>query len=228
MLPATCQAVELSCVLAVVPILIRTVQITHDNVSGHNSEYVSQAAAQITKQVSSNFRPQMVANSIRTSSEAITYNLDQTSRYSANYTHMTANKIDVIDMACEEYSQEVLGFTDIIASGNFTPEPTTPPQIINNRCGGRKELKLCEAKTIEPSVHEPPEVELKELPPHLEYAFLEGDNKLPVIIAKELDVEEKSALIKVLKVPQASSSLAGKLSDNQGYQPGISVPTRFL
>ncbi|GJT34011.1 hypothetical protein Tco_0924430 [Tanacetum coccineum] len=44
-----------------------------------------------------------------------------TSRYSANYTHMTANKIDVIDMACEEYSQEVLGFTDIIASGNSTP-----------------------------------------------------------------------------------------------------------
>ncbi|GJX75253.1 hypothetical protein Tco_0313848 [Tanacetum coccineum] len=38
-----------------------------------------------------------------------------------NYTHMTANKIDVIDMACEEYSQEVLGFTDIIASGNSTP-----------------------------------------------------------------------------------------------------------
>ncbi|GKG40886.1 hypothetical protein Tco_0470098, partial [Tanacetum coccineum] len=34
---------------------------------------------------------------------------------------MTANKIDVIDMACEEYSQEVLGYTDIIASGNSTP-----------------------------------------------------------------------------------------------------------
>ncbi|GJU44005.1 reverse transcriptase domain-containing protein [Tanacetum coccineum] len=31
------------------------------------------------------------------------------------------NKIDVIDMACEEYSQEVLGFTDIITSGNSTP-----------------------------------------------------------------------------------------------------------
>ncbi|GJY08033.1 hypothetical protein Tco_0375087 [Tanacetum coccineum] len=55
---------------------------------------------------------------LRIGSEAITYNLDQTSRYSANYTHMTANKIDVIDMACEEYSQEVLGFTDTIASGN--------------------------------------------------------------------------------------------------------------
>nr|GFD38351.1 reverse transcriptase domain-containing protein [Tanacetum cinerariifolium] len=37
--------------------------------------------------------------------EAITFNLDQTSRYSANYNDMTANRIDVIDMACEEYSQ---------------------------------------------------------------------------------------------------------------------------
>ncbi|GJW58241.1 reverse transcriptase domain-containing protein [Tanacetum coccineum] len=46
------------------------------------------------------------------------------------------------------------------------------------------------------SLDEPPEVELKELPPHLEYAFLEGDNKLPVIIAKDLKDEEKAALIK--------------------------------
>nr|GFC86021.1 hypothetical protein [Tanacetum cinerariifolium] len=46
------------------------------------------------------------------------------------------------------------------------------------------ELKACEAKTIKSSVDEPSEVELKDLPPHLEYAFLEGDNKLPFIIAK--------------------------------------------
>ncbi|GJV07179.1 reverse transcriptase domain-containing protein [Tanacetum coccineum] len=95
-----------------------------------------------------------------------------------------------------------------------------PPPLPNHKQympGGRKELKLCEAKTIEPSVHEPPEVELKELPPHLEYAFLEGDNKLPVIIAKELDVEEKSALVKVLK--SHKRALAWKLSDIQGINP---------
>nr|GEW27094.1 reverse transcriptase domain-containing protein [Tanacetum cinerariifolium] len=34
---------------------------------------------------------------------------------------MTTNRIDVIDMACEEYSQEVLDFFDVIASGNPTP-----------------------------------------------------------------------------------------------------------
>nr|GFB17792.1 reverse transcriptase domain-containing protein [Tanacetum cinerariifolium] len=39
--------------------------------------------------------------------EAITYNLDQTVRYSANYNQMTANKIDVVELSCEEYSQEV-------------------------------------------------------------------------------------------------------------------------
>nr|GEX17790.1 hypothetical protein [Tanacetum cinerariifolium] len=52
--------------------------------------------------------------------EAITFNLDQTSRYSANYSDMTAKRIEVIDMACEEYSQEVLGFSNVIPSGNPT------------------------------------------------------------------------------------------------------------
>ncbi|GJR03092.1 hypothetical protein Tco_0526076 [Tanacetum coccineum] len=77
--------------------------------------------------------------------------------------------------------------------------------------GGRKELKLCEAKTVESSVNEPPEVELKELPPHLEYAFLEGDDKLPVIIAKDIKDEEKAALLKVLK--SHKRAIAWKLSD---------------
>nr|GEU89266.1 reverse transcriptase domain-containing protein [Tanacetum cinerariifolium] len=53
--------------------------------------------------------------------EAITFNLDQTSRYSANYNDMTENQIDFIDMVCEEYSQEVLSFSNVIASGNPTP-----------------------------------------------------------------------------------------------------------
>nr|GEY57780.1 reverse transcriptase domain-containing protein [Tanacetum cinerariifolium] len=58
---------------------------------------------------------------LRVGKEAITFNLDQTSRYSANYSDMTTKRIDVIDMACEEYSQEVLGFSDTISSGNPTP-----------------------------------------------------------------------------------------------------------
>nr|GFC78543.1 reverse transcriptase domain-containing protein [Tanacetum cinerariifolium] len=77
----------------------------------------------------------------------------------------------------------------------------------------KDELKACEAKTIKSSIDEPPEVELKDLPPHLEYAFLEGDNKLLVIIAKALKDEEKSTLITVLK--SHKRAIAWKLSDIQ-------------
>ncbi|GKA92207.1 hypothetical protein Tco_0814132 [Tanacetum coccineum] len=52
---------------------------------------------------------------------------------------------------------------------------------------------------IKSSCEDPPDLELKDLPSHLEYAFLEGDDKLPVIIAKNLKDEDKTALIKVLK-----------------------------
>nr|GEV98758.1 reverse transcriptase domain-containing protein [Tanacetum cinerariifolium] len=57
----------------------------------------------------------------------------------------------------------------------------------------------------------------KDLPHHLEYAFLAGDNKLPVIIAKELRSEENAALIKVLK--SHKRAIAWKLSDIQGINP---------
>nr|GEU80176.1 reverse transcriptase domain-containing protein [Tanacetum cinerariifolium] len=134
---------------------------------------------------------------LRVNNEVVTFNLDQTSRYLANYNVMTANRIDVVDMACEEYSQEILGFSDVIARMYL-------PQI-------RKELKICEAKNDKSSIDEPLEVELKDLPPHLEYAFLEGDDKLPVIIAKDLSVEKKAALIKVLK--SHKQAIAWKLSD---------------
>ncbi|GKD49712.1 reverse transcriptase domain-containing protein [Tanacetum coccineum] len=216
---------------------------------------------------------------LRVGKEAVTFNLDQTSRYSSNYDDMTANRIDVIEMACEEYSQEVLGFSDVITSGNPTPyydpivstssptltpfgdsdflleevdaflaleddptspkvddsyydpegdilllesflndDPSLPPPTQGNYLPEiQKELKVCEAKTNKSSIDEPPEVELKDLPPHLEYAFLEGDNKLPVIIAKDLSVEEKAALIKVLK--SHKRAIAWKLSDIKGINP---------
>nr|GEX73887.1 reverse transcriptase domain-containing protein [Tanacetum cinerariifolium] len=191
---------------------------------------------------------------LRIRNEAITYNLDQTSRYSANYNQMTASKFDVTDKACEEYFQEVLDFSNVTTSCSPTPsddpivsttspmltpfgdsdfllfeeanafpgiedDPDSPeldpsyydpegdiqmleailnsdpvPSLLNHEQSVpsfTNELKACEAKTIKSFVDEPPEVELKDLPPHLEYEFLEGDNKFPVIISKELGEKEK-------------------------------------
>nr|GEZ47229.1 reverse transcriptase domain-containing protein [Tanacetum cinerariifolium] len=216
---------------------------------------------------------------LRVGKEAVTFNLDQTSTNSANYNDMTAKRIDVIDIACEQYSHEVLGFYDVIMSGNPTPyydpivsttsptfapfensdflleevdaflaledDPTSPkvdqsyldserdiillkaflnddPSLPSPNQGSylpevRKELKICEAKSDKSSIDEPPEVELKDLPPHLEYAFMEGDEKLPVIIAKDLSVEEKTSLITILK--SHKRAIAWKLSDIKGIDP---------
>nr|GEU45548.1 reverse transcriptase domain-containing protein [Tanacetum cinerariifolium] len=59
---------------------------------------------------------------LRVGNKAITFNLDQTSRYFTNYDAESINRIDVIDVACEEYSQEILGF---FVNGN--PTPSTKP-----------------------------------------------------------------------------------------------------
>nr|GEX87266.1 reverse transcriptase domain-containing protein [Tanacetum cinerariifolium] len=59
--------------------------------------------------------------------EFVTFNLDQTLRYSANYNAMSVNRIDLIDVACEEYSQEVLVFS---ISGN--PTSSTEPNVSNS------------------------------------------------------------------------------------------------
>ncbi|GKC96063.1 reverse transcriptase domain-containing protein [Tanacetum coccineum] len=60
-----------------------------------------------------------------------------------------------------------------------------------------KELKNDETKMTKSSIEEPPELELKDLPPHLEYAFLEGTSKLPVIIAKDLKRVERISLLRL-------------------------------
>ncbi|GJZ86829.1 reverse transcriptase domain-containing protein [Tanacetum coccineum] len=189
-------------------------------------------------------------------------------KYSSIYDDISVNRIDVIDIACEEYSQEVLGFS---VSGNPTPstepivstssptltpfgdsdflleetdaflaiedEPISPEiddsyydsegdillleKFLNDDPSSPplppQELKVVEPKNEKSSIDEPPEVELKDLPPHLEYAFLEGTDKLPVIIAKDLKDEEKAALIKVLK--SHKQAIAWKLSDIKCINP---------
>ncbi|KAD6796446.1 hypothetical protein E3N88_07342 [Mikania micrantha] len=70
---------------------------------------------------------------------------------------------------------------------------------------------------VKPSVVEPPSLELKELPSHLKYAFLDDDSKLLVIIAKNLTVEEKERLLKVLR--KHKQAIAWKIMDIKGINP---------
>ncbi|GJU67663.1 reverse transcriptase domain-containing protein [Tanacetum coccineum] len=206
---------------------------------------------------------------LRVDNEAVTFNLNQTTRYSSTYDDTSINRIDVIDVACEEFSQEVLGFSNNSSGGNPTSssEPilssTTPSftpfeggdfileemetflqtpdeftdldddfydtegdilyleQLLNEdpspTLPPKKNEDLKEVTKAKPSIEEPPELELKDLPSHLEYAYLEENDKLPVIIAKGLKDDEKDALLKVLK--SHKRAIAWKITDIKGIDP---------
>ncbi|GKF65702.1 hypothetical protein Tco_0192219, partial [Tanacetum coccineum] len=79
------------------------------------------------------------------------------------------------------------------------------------------DFKQVDVTLTKPSIEEPPELELKDLSSHLEYAFLEGTDKLPVIISKEIKDKEKAALLKVLKSHKLA--IAWKISDIKGIDP---------
>ncbi|GJS32927.1 reverse transcriptase domain-containing protein [Tanacetum coccineum] len=79
------------------------------------------------------------------------------------------------------------------------------------------DLKQSEVTEAKSSIEEPPKLELKDLSSHLEYAFLEENNKLPVIIAKGLKNDEKDALLKVLK--SHKGAIAWKITDIKGIDP---------
>nr|GEU79518.1 reverse transcriptase domain-containing protein [Tanacetum cinerariifolium] len=64
---------------------------------------------------------------LRVNDEAVTFNLNQTARYSFTYDDMSVNRIDVIDVAREEYAQEMLGFSKNYSGGN--PTSTSEPII---------------------------------------------------------------------------------------------------
>ncbi|GJX86887.1 reverse transcriptase domain-containing protein [Tanacetum coccineum] len=203
---------------------------------------------------------------LRHDDRSVTFKVSDTKTFSYNIIELV-NQVDVIDIACEEYVQEIL---EISESGNptstsdlmidsrspsFTPfggsdflmeeiheflehDDSIPPGVdgIYDSKGDTVYLEellsvinsdpnlppspVCEINVpekVKSSCEDPPDLELKDLPSHLEYAFLEGDDKLPVIIAKNLKDEDKTALIKVLK--SHKHAIAWKISDIKGIDP---------
>nr|GEU75062.1 DNA-directed DNA polymerase [Tanacetum cinerariifolium] len=109
---------------------------------------------------------------LRVNDEAVTFNLNKTTRYSSTYDDMSLPPMD---------------------------------------------LKQGEVAKSKSSIEEPPELELKDLPSHLEYAYLEGADKLPVIITKDLKDYKKEALLKMLK--SHKRVIAWKITDIKGIDP---------
>nr|GEY00916.1 reverse transcriptase domain-containing protein [Tanacetum cinerariifolium] len=171
---------------------------------------------------------------IRVNDEAVTFNLNQTTRYSSTYDDLSVNRIDIIDVAREEYAREILEEIEAYLKDELiSPEiDHCDPEVdiclieklLNNDpfqlpSMDLKQGEIVKAKSL---IEEPPKLKLKNLPSHLEYAYLEGVDKLPVIIAKDLKVDEKEALLKVLKSHR--KAIAWKITDIKGidHRPWVS------
>nr|GEV41038.1 hypothetical protein [Tanacetum cinerariifolium] len=136
---------------------------------------------------------------LRVDDEAITFKVGQTSKFSYN---------DVESINKSMSSTGAILYLEKL----LNEDPSLILPTMKN-----EDLKQVDATMTKPSIEEPPELEIKELPSHLKYAFLEGTDKLPVIISKELKDEEKSALLKVLK--SHKRAIAWKISNIKGIDP---------
>ncbi|GKA74614.1 reverse transcriptase domain-containing protein [Tanacetum coccineum] len=170
---------------------------------------------------------------LRVDDEAITFKVGQTSRYSYNDV-VSINRIDVIDVACEEYAQrraqilrtvhreddfileeiEAYLTNDSIPPGidddDFDPEGDLLllEKLLNDDPSSPlppKELNLEELKTVKSSIDDPPELELKDLPSHLEYAFLEEGIVLGHKISKSGIEVDKAKVDVIAKLPHPTS-----------------------
>ncbi|RDX67969.1 Retrovirus-related Pol polyprotein, partial [Mucuna pruriens] len=72
---------------------------------------------------------------------------------------------------------------------------------------------------MDPNALTEPPMELKPLPSHLEYAYLDKEQQLPVIIANNLHREQEDKLLEVLR--QHKKAIGWKLSDLPGINPSI-------
>nr|GEV19148.1 reverse transcriptase domain-containing protein [Tanacetum cinerariifolium] len=145
---------------------------------------------------------------LRVNDESVTFNLNQTMRYSSTYDDNSMNRVDVIDIACEEFVQDVLDFqyNPKKEIEDFLNDDSIPVKFDNSLYEpegdilylkkllnedpfqpSSMDLKLSEETKAKYSVEEPLGLEVKELPSHLEYAFLEDSNKLPIFDIKGID-----------------------------------------
>ncbi|GJS81390.1 reverse transcriptase domain-containing protein [Tanacetum coccineum] len=118
---------------------------------------------------------------LRHDDQSVTFKVGDTKNFSYNAME-SVNKVDFIDIVCEEYSQEVLGFSKVLANGNSTPyfepivdttSPTLTPfegRIDDAECDPEKDILLLEAiLNSEP---------LSPLPNHAKLFFLGLEKKL--------------------------------------------------
>nr|GEV15052.1 DNA-directed DNA polymerase [Tanacetum cinerariifolium] len=181
---------------------------------------------------------------LRVNDESVTFNLNQTMRYSSTYDDNLVNRIDVIDISCEEYAQDVLDFKYNSKSGNpilvfnpslsketkseFCKEPIVKSSSPTLTPFGERDFLLEEIEDflknesilmrIEDSCYDPEGDIL-----YLEKFLNDDPSQLHPMALKQVEEtndlkdDEKEALLKVLKSHKWAT--AWKIIDIKGIDP---------
>ncbi|GJR11160.1 reverse transcriptase domain-containing protein [Tanacetum coccineum] len=193
------------------------------------------------------------------------------------YDVVSINRIDVIDVACEEYAQEVLRFSDSFTSGNptsslehilstsslsLTPfeegdfileeieacltndsipsgidddnfDPEGDLLLLEKLLNGDpssplppKELHVEELKIMKSSINNPPELELKDLPSHLDHKILMEDDSKPKIQYQRRVNPKIHEVIKKEVIKLLDAGLIYPISDSPWVSPVHYVPKK--
>nr|GEY27605.1 reverse transcriptase domain-containing protein [Tanacetum cinerariifolium] len=81
---------------------------------------------------------------LRLNDESVTFNLNQTMRYSSTYDDNSVNQVDVIDIACEEFVQDVLDF-------QYNSKSSNPILVSNPLFSKKTESESCKQPTVKSS-----------------------------------------------------------------------------
>nr|GEW35762.1 hypothetical protein [Tanacetum cinerariifolium] len=148
---------------------------------------------------------------LRVGDEKLIFNVESALKYPHKHGNESINQIDIIDRTCEDHFHEVLNVQKSINPLSGSPTPSSDPVVTSlspsltpfedsdfllEEIDALFALDDSIPLGINEGIFKPPNRELKDLPPHIEYVFLEETLKLPVIIAKDLIEKEKDQLIK--------------------------------
>nr|GFA40613.1 reverse transcriptase domain-containing protein [Tanacetum cinerariifolium] len=81
---------------------------------------------------------------LRVNDESVTFNLNQSMRYSSTYDDNSVNRVDVIDIACEEFDQDVLDF-------QYNSKSSNPTLVSNPSFSKETKSEFCKEPIVKSS-----------------------------------------------------------------------------
>ncbi|KAJ9540615.1 hypothetical protein OSB04_027121 [Centaurea solstitialis] len=152
---------------------------------------------------------------MRVHDQEVTFNVFNSLKYPDD--REDCSTLSVIETWCENGCRR--GMLGIAESDNESDEESCEEIVMPEEVFAFETLGAEDRKTFVPSLDVAPDLELKQLPSHLKYAFLGGSGKLPVIISSSLESDQEEKLVQMLK--QHKKAIAWTIADIKGISPTI-------